>query len=179
MHGTTFYKIDLSHIVHQRRSRFAPFALRSWGAFCRRSGKRRIVSGRTESENQFIRREDAGERKTRWLSAGNAIDARRSACSPGLRRVAVKVGCYLTILVKTFAALYNRPRSRGVTERHGSWALPSQSQRLPSLRGADTPFRPLVCFKVPPIVPWSQDSVYPLYRSFLDARTMGDYFFCY
>lgn len=61
----------------------------------------------------------------------------------GLRRVAAKVGCYLTILVKTFAALYNRPRSRGVTERHGSWALPSQSQRLPSLRRADMPFRPL------------------------------------
>lgn len=54
----------------------------------------------------------------------------------GLRRI-VEVGCYLTILVKR--SHYTIGLDPGVTERHGSWTLPSQSRRLPSPQRAQTP----------------------------------------
>jgi len=98
---------------------------------------------RTESENRLSddRGEDEGT-ETRWpMTKREERSCDRCAivdqsCSLELRRIA-KVGCYLTILVKR--SHYTIGLDPGVTERHGSWTLPSQSRRLPSPRRAQTP----------------------------------------
>lgn len=98
-----------------------------------RKRKSIIRSGRGDEERRaeiqwpMTKRE---ERSPRSMHDG------RPVLLSGLRRIA-EVGCYLTILVKR--SHYTIGLDPGVTERHGSWTLPSQSRRLPSPRRAQTP----------------------------------------